>query len=114
LAEDDGDLFVEGDAVAEVGAAALVGFDGLFHEGMEGFFGALGDFVDADDEFVVGLEGVFDFVSEGVDGHGGSLGNLRGERKEKGRGGFLTTDFMDGTDGGGESTALAAAATGGF
>ena len=32
LAEDDGDLFVEGDAVAEVGAAVLVGLDGFFHE----------------------------------------------------------------------------------
>ena len=35
LAEDDGDLAVQGDAMAQVGSAVFVSFDRFFHEGSE-------------------------------------------------------------------------------
>ena len=67
LAEDDGDLFVEGDAVTEMGAATGVGFDRFFHQGEEGGFAVLGGLVEADDELVEGLERFGDFVMKCFD-----------------------------------------------
>lgn len=64
LAEDDGDLLVEGDAVAEAGGAVEVGFDGLFHEGEEGGLAIVGGFVEADDMFFEVPEGFGHFGLE--------------------------------------------------
>jgi hypothetical protein len=73
LAEDDGDLFVEGDAVAEIGAAGFVGLDGLVHERDEGFFKTVGRFIDADDVFVVGLDGLGQLGLESFNSHGTNI-----------------------------------------
>jgi hypothetical protein len=64
LAEDDGDLFVEGDAVTEIGAAILVGFDGFFHQGNEGSLAFLGGLIEADDILLESLEGFSNFRLE--------------------------------------------------
>lgn len=69
LAEDDGDLAVEGDTVAEVGAAGFVGFDGLVHEGGEGFLEAFRCFFEAHNELVVGPDGLIHLLLEGINSH---------------------------------------------
>ena len=55
LAEDDGDVFVESDAVAEVRSSGLIGFDGLVEQGDEGGLKFFGCFVETDDVLVVHL-----------------------------------------------------------
>src|SRR5260370_42046277 len=69
LAEDDGDLFVEGDAVAQIRAAGFVGLDGLVHERDEGFFKTVGRFIDADNVFVVGFDGLGQLGLESFSSH---------------------------------------------
>ena len=71
LAENNGDLFVEGDAVAQVGAAILVGFDGFFHQGDEGAFAFLGGFIEAHDELFKRLQGFSNFRLKGLNRHAG-------------------------------------------
>ena len=71
LAENDGDLFIEGDAVAEVGTAILVGFNRFFHQGDEGAFAFLGGFIEAHDELFKRLQGFSNFRLKGVNRHGG-------------------------------------------
>src|SRR5260221_7458332 len=73
LAEDDGDLFVEGDAVTEIGAAGFVGLDGLVHERDEGFFKTVGRFIDTDDVFVVCLDGFGQLGLERFNSHGTNI-----------------------------------------
>src|SRR5258706_6447278 len=73
LAEDDGDLFVEGDAVAQIGTAGFVGLDGLVHERDEGLFKAVGRFIDTDDVFVVGLDGLGQLGLESFNSHGTNI-----------------------------------------
>ena len=55
LAEDDGDVFVESNAVAEVRSSGLIGFDGLVEQGDEGGLKFFGCFVETDDVLVVHL-----------------------------------------------------------
>jgi len=55
LAQDNGDLFIESDAMAKVGAAILVGFDGFFHQRSEGSFAFLGSFIEAYDVLLKSL-----------------------------------------------------------
>src|SRR6266403_3272321 len=73
LAEDDGDLFVEGDAVTQVWAAGFIGLDGLVHERDEGFFKTVGRFIDADDVFVVCLDGFGQLGLESFNSHGTNI-----------------------------------------
>ena len=77
LTEDDGHLFVEGDAVAEVWAAVLVGFDGFFHEGDERGFAFLGRFIEANNVFLERFKRFRNFRLKGVNGHGVSVSGLK-------------------------------------
>src|SRR4029078_10539256 len=70
LAEDDGDLPVEGDAVTQVLSAIFVSLDGLFHERTKRGIAFLGHLVDAHDEFLVGFARFGHLELERIGGHG--------------------------------------------
>ena len=53
LAEDDRDLFIEGDPVAQIGAAIVVSLDRFLHEGFERFLTFFRRFLEAHDELFV-------------------------------------------------------------
>ena len=83
LAEDDGDLFVQGDAVPQMGAAVFVGLDGLLHEGSQRLRAILRHLVEADDVLVVALDGLADFLFEHFDRQDGI--KLLSECRKKGK-----------------------------
>ena len=64
LAQDDGDVAVEGDAVAEVGPAPLEGLDGLLHKRAQGGLAIVGGLLKAHDVAVVGLQCLANFLLE--------------------------------------------------
>ena len=69
LAEDNGDLAIECDAMAQMWSAIFVGFDGLFHERTKGAFAVVGSLVHANDVFVESLEGLGHLLLEHINGH---------------------------------------------
>src|SRR5260370_26317993 len=62
LAEDDGDLLVERNAMTKVRPAVFVGADGLLHQRAERGVAFFGGLVEADDEFLGRLHGIRDFL----------------------------------------------------
>lgn len=52
LAENDRDLIIQSDAVPQVGASTRVGFDGFFHQSLEGVLTIFRRLVETDDEFL--------------------------------------------------------------
>lgn len=60
LAEDDGHLFVERDAVAQMRAAADIGANGFVYEREQRGLAFFGRLIDADNMPVVGLEGLLE------------------------------------------------------
>ena len=52
LAENDRDLMIQSDAVPQVGATTRVGFDGFFHQSLEGVLTIFRRLVETDDEFL--------------------------------------------------------------
>jgi len=70
LAQDDGDDFIQRDAVAEVWPAVLVSLDRLFHKGEKRAFAFLRRLIEAHDVLLERLEGFSDFRLKGLNGHG--------------------------------------------
>ena len=64
LAEDDGDLFVQRDAMPEVRAPVLVSFNSFLHQGYEGALALLRGFIEADDVLLESLHGFRDLGLE--------------------------------------------------
>jgi len=79
LAENDGQLPIQSDAVAQVGSAILIRLDRFFHERTQGSLRILGNFVDADDIAIIGFERVRDFLLERICRH---VGENRAPAKE--------------------------------
>src|SRR4051812_45845178 len=69
LAEDDGDLAIEGNAMPEVRSAILVGFDGLLHQGTQGALTVLRHLINAHHVLLKRFQCLRDFVLKGVGGH---------------------------------------------
>lgn len=58
LAENDGDVFIQGDAMAQLRAAAFVSLDSFVHQGDKGRLELIGGLVDTDDVAIVRFQGV--------------------------------------------------------
>ena len=69
LAEDDRDLAIERNAMAEMRAAVLIGFDRFVHQTAQGPFAVFRNLLDAHDKFVVSLDCLGDLVLESVGSH---------------------------------------------
>jgi len=79
LAQNDGDVLVQRDAMPQVGTAVRVGLDRLFHERVQGRLAVLREFFQANDVFVVSSERGGNLWFERLCGHGEKLRNCRGK-----------------------------------
>ena len=87
LAQDDGHLLIEGNAVAQLGAAILVGLDCLLHQGPKRALAVLRRLIEADDVFLVGLDRLRNLMLERVDRHDPKLESSWSNFKVEIRGG---------------------------
>jgi hypothetical protein len=83
LTEYDRDLFVEGDPMAQVGTAIFVSLDRLLDQGNQRCFTLLRRLIQAENEFLIGFQGLGGFWFEQVRRHEWSVGVNRGMSKIK-------------------------------
>ena len=83
LAENDRQLPVQGDAMAQMRSPILVSFDCFFHERAHGGFAILGSLLEANDKFFVGLYRFGNFLFKCVYCHRARLEVYRGKFKVK-------------------------------
>lgn len=83
LAENDSNVFVQSDAVAELGAPAFVGFNGLVQQRDKGSFEFFGRFIDTNDVPVVRLHSVRYLKLERFNCHARHSKPLQAEVKPK-------------------------------
>ena len=69
LAQDNGHLFIERDAMAQMRPPILVSLDRLLHERAKGAFALVRGFIEANDEFFVSLYTGGNFLFERVNRH---------------------------------------------
>ena len=69
LAQNNGDLSVQRDAVPQVRGAGFIGLDGLLHERVQGVQEHVGRFVQADNKLIISLLGLFDLAFECINSH---------------------------------------------
>ena len=73
LTKDNRDLLVQRNAVSQMGATVLVRFDGFFYQRFQGGLAFFRSFIQAYDEFIVGLHGISDFLFESLGFHACNL-----------------------------------------
>ena len=83
LAENDRQLPVQGDAMAQMRSPILISFDRFFHERSHGGFAILGSLFEANDKFFVGLYRFGNFLFKCVYCHRARLEVYRGKFKVK-------------------------------
>ncbi len=67
LADDDGVVFIQGNAVPEVGIPIHIGLDGLLGQRDQRVLALLRGFVETDNEALVGPQGLVDFLFKKLD-----------------------------------------------
>src|SRR5262245_29918398 len=83
LAENDREMFVERNAMAQSRAAAFERFNRLDHQGNERSLKFLGSFVDADDVIAIALHGLRHLVLKHLDCHTEKIKLKRQKGSEK-------------------------------
>ena len=81
LTEDDGDLLVERNAVAQIRPARFISLDGFVHQRNERFFKPVRSLIQANDEFLVSFDRFRQLVLECFDSHAVRISRNGGEMK---------------------------------
>jgi hypothetical protein len=69
LAQNDRNLLIQGDSVAQIRPAVLISLNRFFHQRYEGAFAFLRRFIEANDKLLIRFQGFSNFLLKGLNRH---------------------------------------------